>query len=170
MSEILITVLGGWFGLHKFVKGKTKVGLLYLVTLGVFGIGWIADIIIAINKCSKSKEISVVEFNVVGTHYYRNEIISLLKKNTSGRSKFLYYTLEDYAVLALEPNNPHDPNAIKVLMRGVQVGYVPSDMTFSIKPLLNKCKFVGYICGGDIFDGEYKEKRDFSIIVRIEDK
>lgn len=38
-------ILGGLFGVHQFYVGKFGKGLLYLFTAGLFGIGWIIDII-----------------------------------------------------------------------------------------------------------------------------
>ena len=35
----------GFLGAHKFYEGKTGMGILYLLTLGLCGIGWIIDII-----------------------------------------------------------------------------------------------------------------------------
>lgn len=35
----------GFLGLHRFYVGKKWKGLIYLFTLGLFGIGWIRDII-----------------------------------------------------------------------------------------------------------------------------
>ena len=35
----------GEFGAHKFYEGKTGMGILYLFTLGLFGIGWLIDTI-----------------------------------------------------------------------------------------------------------------------------
>lgn len=35
---------------HKFYEGKIGMGILYLLTGGLFGIGWIIDIIILIGK------------------------------------------------------------------------------------------------------------------------
>lgn len=43
MSKFLICLLGGWFGLHKFLEGKKGLGVLYLLTLGLCGIGWLVD-------------------------------------------------------------------------------------------------------------------------------
>lgn len=37
------------------------------------------------------------------------------------------------AVLEPEPRNPHDPNAVKVVIDGLHVAYVPSDETASVK-------------------------------------
>lgn len=44
----LITYFLGMFGVHKFLKGDKKSGVLYLCTLGFFGIGWITDSIKAL--------------------------------------------------------------------------------------------------------------------------
>ena len=35
----------GEFGAHKFYEGKIGMGILYLFTLGIFGIGWLVDLI-----------------------------------------------------------------------------------------------------------------------------
>lgn len=43
--ELIIVVCGGWFGLHKFMQGNVKMGIIYLFTFGLLGIGWIIDII-----------------------------------------------------------------------------------------------------------------------------
>lgn len=44
-TRILVTIFGGWFGLHKFMDKKIGMGILYFLTAGLFGIGWIIDII-----------------------------------------------------------------------------------------------------------------------------
>lgn len=38
-------ILGGYIGIHYFYVGKIGKGILYLFTCGLFGIGWIIDII-----------------------------------------------------------------------------------------------------------------------------
>lgn len=40
----------GYFGAHKFYEGKIGMGILYIFTLGIFGIGWLIDIIIILCK------------------------------------------------------------------------------------------------------------------------
>ena len=57
---ILLTFLG-LFGIHRFYMGKWGTGILYLLTLGLFGIGYIYDLwtlnsqISELNLC-KSKQ------------------------------------------------------------------------------------------------------------------
>ncbi len=46
VTDLFLCVLFGWCGLHKFYEGKTKIGFLYIFTVGVFYIGWFVDIII----------------------------------------------------------------------------------------------------------------------------
>lgn len=36
----------GKFGIHKFYEGKVLLGIVYLCTGGLFGVGWIIDIVI----------------------------------------------------------------------------------------------------------------------------
>lgn len=40
----------GCFGVHKFYEGKNSMGILYLCTVGLFGIGWFVDIIVLLCK------------------------------------------------------------------------------------------------------------------------
>lgn len=42
-SELLAIFLG-YFGAHHFYVGKIGMGILYFLTAGIFGIGWIVDI------------------------------------------------------------------------------------------------------------------------------
>jgi len=42
VAWILLTFLGV-FGIHRFYMGKWGTGLIYLFTLGLFGIGWLYD-------------------------------------------------------------------------------------------------------------------------------
>lgn len=47
---LLLCIFLGYIGAHKFYEGKTGMGLLYLFTVGLCGIGWIIDIIALIFK------------------------------------------------------------------------------------------------------------------------
>lgn len=49
-SALLLCLFFGVFGVHKFYEGKKGIGILYIFTLGLFGIGWIVDLIIILTK------------------------------------------------------------------------------------------------------------------------
>lgn len=49
VALLLCLFLGG-LGAHKFYEGKIGMGILYLFTVGLFGIGWFLDFIILIFK------------------------------------------------------------------------------------------------------------------------
>lgn len=49
---IILCLLGGMLGIHKFYEGKIFMGLLYLVTFGFCGIGVLIDLIKLIGKPS----------------------------------------------------------------------------------------------------------------------
>lgn len=53
----VLLYFGGFFGLHRFYQGKILTGLLYLMTLGLFGIGWLYDC------CTMNEQISDVNRN-----------------------------------------------------------------------------------------------------------
>ena len=46
----LLCLFLGYFGAHKFYEGKVGMGILYLLTAGLIGIGWLIDCIILLTK------------------------------------------------------------------------------------------------------------------------
>lgn len=40
----------GYFGVHKFYEGKAGMGILYIFTFGIFGIGWLIDLLTLLFK------------------------------------------------------------------------------------------------------------------------
>ncbi len=42
---LLLCLFFGWIGAHRFYVGKVGTGLVYLITGGLFGIGWIVDLV-----------------------------------------------------------------------------------------------------------------------------
>jgi hypothetical protein len=54
VALILCIFLGG-LGAHKFYVGKIGMGILYLLTFGLFGIGWLIDIILIAKGTSTDK-------------------------------------------------------------------------------------------------------------------
>jgi hypothetical protein len=43
VSVLLICLILGWLGVHRFVTGKVLSGIIYLFTFGLFGVGWAYD-------------------------------------------------------------------------------------------------------------------------------
>ena len=46
----LLCLFLGCLGVHKFYEGKIGMGILYLFTCGLFGIGWFIDCIVLLCK------------------------------------------------------------------------------------------------------------------------
>lgn len=49
-TAFLLRLFLGVFGAHKFYEGRMGMGILYLFTFGIFGIGWLIDCIILLTK------------------------------------------------------------------------------------------------------------------------
>ena len=49
-TALLLCIFLGWLGAHKFYEEKAGIGVLYLFTVGLFGIGVIIDFIALIFK------------------------------------------------------------------------------------------------------------------------
>lgn len=47
---VLLCLFLGWLGGHKFYEGKVGMGILYLLTVGLLGIGCFVDLIILLLK------------------------------------------------------------------------------------------------------------------------
>ena len=62
----ITTLAGGWFGLHKFQRGKWGQGLLYLLTCGVGGVFYVYDLIMMLigNYYDTKVEYSMVEGHI----------------------------------------------------------------------------------------------------------
>jgi DNA polymerase III epsilon subunit family exonuclease len=61
----LTVVFLGFLGIHKFIQKKTTLGWVYLFTYGLFGIGWIIDIIIEAKKLIPSETPKQIKYKTV---------------------------------------------------------------------------------------------------------
>ena len=91
------------------------------------------------------------EYPVVGESYHKKEIATLgydnpdyklakgelYKRGYYEKAVYAYYFPKLEATLQPEPDNKHDPNAIKVLVRGIHVGYIGRTDCPAIKAMLD---------------------------------
>ena len=72
-------------------------------------------------------------FDVVGESFQRDHLVALLKKN----KVIEVGEFATWAMLELEPTNDFDPNAVKVMVDGLQVGYVPKTFSGDVTRMMN---------------------------------
>ncbi|MHB8961839.1 MAG: NINE protein [Saccharofermentanales bacterium] len=53
---ILVTFFFGVLGVHRFMAGKIGTGILWLLTGGLLGIGWLVDFIMVCTGSFKKKD------------------------------------------------------------------------------------------------------------------
>ncbi len=56
LVAVLLCLFTGVFGVHKFYLGKIGMGILYIFTYGLFGIGWLVDMIVLLLGHPRDKE------------------------------------------------------------------------------------------------------------------
>lgn len=128
--ELLLCVFLGCFGAHRFYVGKIKSGLAYFFTIGLFGFGWIFDIIALLvrllsgRKAPKPETISLMPaeghylaYKYDDVKFYPPaEIISKVNK------KYLQPGAEIH--LIQEPKNKYDSRAVALYISGNKIGYL----------------------------------------------
>lgn len=126
MKMLLITYFFGVFGVHKFMQGKKKEGIIYLCTFGIFGIGWVIDVFKATYNLFVPPVEKEVPSDSISIYSSFNEKLNLQKGVTE--NTVLSLKKEDI-------NLPH--NKIQ-----------PSNHSFNIHPDIANLIWIG--------DGDYK--------------
>lgn len=84
LSDVLITFFLGWAGIHKFKSRNIVLGLVYLFTFGLFGIGWIVDSVIVIYRYIRRNHVSSTGVNVAPPPVYPTQTgINFPTENTN---------------------------------------------------------------------------------------
>lgn len=58
-TDMLLCIFLGWMGAHRFYEGKKVTGVLYLLSLGLFGIGWIVDIVVRVGRLASGVPVMI---------------------------------------------------------------------------------------------------------------
>lgn len=97
-NQILITVLGGWFGLHHYLNKNYKKGILYTLTLGIFYIGWIIDIVKVVKNQSIPNDTLISATNEFKEGNYSN---TNNNENSKTKYKKLKFVLLVFCIIGV---------------------------------------------------------------------
>ena len=152
--DLIICIFLGYIGAHKFYEGKIKLGLLYLLTVGLFGIGWIVDIFLLSLKLIKNNH------NYNNENKSKNNDISFLDKS------YIIYPandfVDDYVVFDFETTglNHFNDEIIEIGALKYKNNILVSSFNKLIKPKQNISNFVTELTGisnNDVKDCSYIE-------------
>ena len=73
------------------------------------------------SESSNSFDDDTYNYDVVGESFQRDHLMSLIRSHKAFKTGEIY----SIAILEMEPTNEFDPNAVKVIVEGTQVGYIP---------------------------------------------
>lgn len=116
-------------------------------------------------------------FRIAGISHYADNILNnlvsdnpdyemtakeLIEQYDPGDRIFEYDFDDKDVALVPEPENPHDPNAIRVEVRGILIGYIKAGSCSHVKNLLNSPDFAGIdlTIGGGKFKRVYEDEDD----------
>ena len=79
---LMLCVFAGTMGVHRFFQRKIFTGLLYLFTFGIFGIGWIVDILkLSFKLYDTSVEIKYLQNEIYYSELEREENLQLMAES-----------------------------------------------------------------------------------------
>lgn len=141
------------------------------------------------SKTKTSRKLTEETFHAVGVSYYENNIRKLATNNPdwkltasqirdggkAGKRIFRHYYINKPVKFMEEPKNPHDKNAVAVVIAGELVGYISRENNIHVKDILknHEIKSLSSFIGGGEYkivleDGDViKDESGFSVNVRI---
>ncbi|CAN2189526.1 hypothetical protein MCEMRE217_00485 [Candidatus Nanopelagicaceae bacterium] len=81
-----------------------------------------------------SEDNSDYNYDVVGESFQRDHLVALIRAHKAFSTGEILAT----AVLEPEPTNPFDPTAVKVVVEGVQVGYIAKFDSAAVTKMIEK--------------------------------
>lgn len=174
---LVLCIFFGYFGVHRFYVGKIKSGILYLFTLGLFGIGWIYDVIqIATSKFTDvngnlllnitnnsyrpiipdTSNTEYYTFKVAGVTFTngrktRQAILRKIKWHDEPFDGFINYTLEQYDF--------EGETAVGIYANGEQIGNVPRE---HLDYILNNWDRIAAVYSVTVYGGNKKDDGTFT--------
>ena len=138
--RFLVTFFFGFLGVHKFIDHKTGMGILYIFTGGLFGIGWLIDtiqsLVIAIRGLNQQEEYQQVEYRV-GEHHHTPKMMDGFTCTYTYDDVEIFCPADVISTAALrtintgseltlqkEPENEYDVNAVAVYLGTRKIGYL----------------------------------------------
>ena len=85
----------GYWGLHRFYSGKKKSGLVYLLTMGCFGLGYFVDIIIILSRKFTDQQGKEIKYNKQSGSNKMSTYTQKLADEFNGYKESLSSSLED---------------------------------------------------------------------------
>jgi hypothetical protein len=73
-------------------------------------------------------------YDVVGESFQRDHLMALVRSHNA----FSIGEIHGTAILKPEPTNEFDPTAVKVLVEGIQVGYIPKFDSLAVTEMVKK--------------------------------
>lgn len=122
----------------------------------------------AVEEVADTNETETVNFRVAGISYKEDALMEIAWENPEyelskreifdegldGERIWRYEFRPKNVQLVEEPENPHDPNAIKVIVDGQHIGYIKAGSTTRVRNLLRSGKIEKITA--DIVGGPYK--------------
>lgn len=133
------------------------------------------------------QKLTTEDFRVAGVNYYQGNVeklaccnpewkdknATIVNNGNSGKKIYRYNYINKPVKLLEEPTNPHDKDAIRVVIAGELVGYIPRENCPHVKEILGRheIKYISsFIYGGQykvIYDAKNAVKQDSDIAINI---
>ncbi len=129
MTGLIIAIFLGWAGGYRFYKRQPVLGVIYLLTLGIFGIGWLVDVIVALMAFLSSKQPHSynIDCQIMGSW-------AECRKNPDIKRWDIQQTLALGTPLTLETAYYNgDPFYLVCAPNGMDLGALPKDVSFDLK-------------------------------------
>ena len=110
-SKFLLIALTGWFGVHKFIEKKYVLGVIYLLTFGLFGVGVIVDLINDYTLYEDDRQLNIFRYII-------SVLIILFGIINYSRFNFIYFVLIGILFMPIIYSNVLNvvPNLIKIIV------------------------------------------------------